>query len=406
MKKMIKFTCVILSVLSAGIFTLIGLGKILLPEEITVYSNTESIVLMGVYEIESAAPSAVAVSSQESSPQTQCTVTLFGIFPVENITTVESDRKYVYAGGNAVGIRLYTDGLLVVGLDEVITENGNVSPGSDCGIEVGDVIVAVEGDDTVSTAEFVKTVNSLSGEPVELTIKRGEEILTLTLTPEYSASDEKYRCGLWLRDSTAGIGTMTFIDEKTGMMASLGHAICDSDTQAVLEASGGDILSADISGITPGEKGAAGQLIGTFTDNIIGALCENNEYGVYGLFTGNTEDFDLYPVAGQSEIEAGSAFVLTTVDENGPAFYDIEIEKITYTEETSARNMVIKVTDEDLLNATGGIVQGMSGSPIIQNGMLVGAVTHVFLNDPSRGYAIFAETMVNEADQIYSELQF
>ena len=224
------------------------------------------------------------------------------------------------------------------------------------------------------------------------------------LTPVYSETEGKYRCGLWLRDSTAGIGTLTYADPLNGMFATLGHAICDSETKSVLPVGEGDILSAEISGITKGDKGITGQIKGNFGNEILGSLLENNEFGVYGTFSDKDIMYgELVPVASQTEIKAGNAQILCNADGNGIESYDIEIEKITYSQSKTSRSMVIEITDEDLIGKTGGIVQGMSGSPIIQDGMLVGAVTHVFLNDPTRGYAIFAETMLSESDRIFSE---
>ena len=397
MVKFIRKSCFLLSAMCSVVFLFIIAGNLCIPKEVVFYDNQQTVKIHKVFYAERENSDAISVSTVNNR-QTTADVSLLGIFPVSEIDATESVRKYVYAGGSLVGIRLYTEGILVVGIDEVMTENGIVSPAEDCGIMQGDIITEVNDETVTSVAEFSSRVVASDGENIRVTVERENETFYCSLKPAYSHSEKKYRCGLWLRDSTAGIGTLTFADPQTKTLATLGHAICDSETHAVLPVGEGDILGASFGGCIPGQKGNTGQIKGSFTSDILGTLTDNNEFGVYGAYSDiSFETGELYPVASQTEIETGAAQIISTVSAEGAQFYDIEIEKITYSKEKLSRSMVIKVTDQELLNTTGGIIQGMSGSPIIQNGMIVGAVTHVFLNDPTRGYGVFIENMLDAA---------
>ena len=397
MVKFIRKSCFLLSAMCSVVFLFIIAGNLCIPKEVVFYDNQQTVKIHKVFYAERENSDAITVSTVNNSKMT-AEVSLLGIIPVSEIDATESVRKYVYAGGSLVGIRLYTEGILVVGIDEVMTENGIVSPAEDCGIMQGDIITEVNDETVTSVAEFSSRVVASDGENIRVTVERENATFYCSLKPAYSHSEKKYRCGLWLRDSTAGIGTLTFADPQTKTLATLGHAICDSETHAVLPVGEGDILGASFGGCIPGQKGNTGQIKGSFTSDILGTLTDNNEFGVYGTCSDiSFETGELYPVASQTETETGPAQIISTVSAEGAQFYDIEIEKITYSKEKMSRSMVIKVTDHELLNTTGGIIQGMSGSPIIQNGMIVGAVTHVFLNDPTRGYGVFIENMLDSA---------
>ena len=397
MVKFIRKSCFLLSAMCSVVFLFIIAGNLCIPKEVVFYDNQQTVKIHKVFYAERENSDAITVSTVNNSKMT-AEVSLLGIIPVSEIDATESVRKYVYAGGSLVGIRLYTEGILVVGIDEVMTENGIISPAEDCGIMQGDIITEVNDETVTSVADFSSRVVASDGENIRVTVERENETFYCSLNPAYSHSEKKYRCGLWLRDSTAGIGTLTFADPQTKTLATLGHAICDSETHAVLPVGEGDILGASFGGCIPGQKGNTGQIKGSFTSDILGTLTDNNEFGVYGTYSDiSFETGELYPVASQTETETGAAQIISTVSAEGAQFYDIEIEKITYSKEKLSRSMVIKVTDQELLNTTGGIIQGMSGSPIIQNGMIVGAVTHVFLNDPTRGYGVFIENMLDAA---------
>jgi len=283
----------------------------------------------------------------------------------------------------------------------VQTDKGLVNPAQRAGIKKGDIILKINGLPVSRNNDIASAVEKSNGETIELSVQRGDSVKTVTLLPARSVSDGKLKAGLWVRDSSAGIGTMTFYDEKNGMFAGLGHAVCDVDTGERLVISGGDAVNACVKGCYKGTQGTPGELCGVFTHGDIGQLYENCDKGIYGAYE-SLPSRKAVPVALVDEVKEGKAQIVSTVDDNGPQYYDIEITKI-YSKTEQQRNMVIKVTDKELLEKTGGIVQGMSGSPIVQNGMLIGAVTHVFISDPTQGYAIFAQMMIDESDKIVSQ---
>lgn len=325
-------------------------------------------------------------------------IKLFNAIPIKNSLLTVSDRKYVAISGQIIGLRLFTDGVLIVGIDSVETPNGTVSPGEEAGLRKGDIICSINGIATISSAGVNDLISQSEGRVLEVEYVRDSKRLKTQLTPALSLSEQKYRGGMWVRDSAAGIGTMTFYDKSTGEFAALGHAVCDIDTGEILPLSNGDIVSAGITNCTKGKSGKAGELCGAFTSDTIGELYKNTQRGIFGVLQNTASVFcaDEVPVATQSEIKKGSAQIISTVDSSGPQYYDIEITKIS-DQDSEYKNMVIKVTDAELIEKTGGIVQGMSGSPIVQDGKLVGAVTHVLVNDPSRGYGIFIENMLEAA---------
>jgi len=221
--------------------------------------------------------------------------------------------------------------------------------------------------------------------------------------PVQSAVDGKYKVGIWVRDSSAGIGTLTFFEKKTGIFAGLGHAVCDVDTGEIMPLAGGEAVEADIKGSYRGESGAPGELCGVFKNAVIGTLLLNNDTGVYGQVSALRYENKQLPVAMSYEISTGSAQIIAEVNGDGEKYYDVEITKIYPNSDSHQKNMVIRVTDAELKKETGGIVQGMSGSPIIQDGMLVGAVTHVFVNNPEQGYAVFAQAMIDTVQELSGE---
>lgn len=400
MKNIVKRIDLLLALLCIALFSVITAAEFFLPEKIVFYDGKTETDIYAVFHVTENKNDIVSVSTTETNER-KADVSFLGIFPIKKISAEKTERKYVHVGGDIIGIRLYTDGLLVVSTEDVVTTDGNICPGEACGIKTGDIILEVNDETVCSVSDFSNRITDSQGEALILTILRDEKMLDFTMTPVYSESEGKYRCGLWLRDSTAGIGTLTFADPATGTFASLGHAICDSETKSVLPVGQGDILTAEISGITKGQKGTTGQIKGNFGKQVLGELLDNNEFGVYGTYSNSDVLYgDLLPVASQTEIKTGEAQIYCNVDGQGIECYDIEIEKITYSDTKASRSMVVRVTDSDLLEITGGIVQGMSGSPIVQNGLLIGAVTHVFLNDPTRGYGIFAETMISESMEI------
>ena len=320
---------------------------------------------------------------------------LLGLINIKPVSVQVVDRRVVALCGTPFGIKMVTDGVMVVGTGAVTDCNSRaVSPAQTAGIQEGDIILSINGEKISSKKQLTKLVESSAGQPLSLVVRRGEQLTSLHLSPVRSSLDNSYHLGLWVRDSSAGIGTMTFYDPNNGCFAGLGHAICDVDTGQLMPLSQGEIVEASIIGVHAGKSGSPGQLQGAFVANrSIGSLYTNSYNGVYGRLMNQPVDARTIPMAQCQEVRQGPVKILTTVSGQKPQLFDACIEKLSLSQDEPTKNMVLRITDPDLLELSGGIVQGMSGSPIIQDGMLVGAVTHVFVNDPTRGYGIFAENM-------------
>ncbi len=307
-------------------------------------------------------------------------------FTVSTAEISAEPRRYVVAGGTPFGIKLRTEGVLVIGVRQD-------SPADEAGLKSGDIILTVN-DTEVDSNSAVSAAVQLH-EQCEVVFRRGDSVQLARCSPEGDRGDRKL--GLWVRDSAAGIGTLTFTEPATGLFGGLGHPVSDTDTGDIMPLSEGEITAAEITGAVKGESGAAGELCGVMLfDEVIGELSSNTEVGIFGR--GSCPEGEAIPVAFRQEVHTGAAEILTTIEGTMPQRYSIEIEHINLCDLTGSRSMVIRITDERLLSATGGIVRGMSGSPIIQDGRLAGAVTHVFLNDPTRGYAVFAESMMERCE--------
>lgn len=312
-------------------------------------------------------------------------------------TSSAVEGKTVIPIGKAVGIKLFSDGVLVVGLSPVETEQGSCYPGRDCGLKEGDVITHINGEE-VDTIEQVQAVVAQQRDtPLTIQAVRGQR--QLQLTAEAAENNQgNYQLGVWLRDSMAGIGTMTFYDPDSGIFGALGHGINDVDTAMLMPLESGSIMPASVSDVKKGESGSPGELHGQFDlKRDLGTLYANTNLGIFGQMPPeNLETTQKpVPVAGRDEVKVGHATILSNIRGDQVEEFDIEITKI-YAPGENTRNLMIQVTDPELLEITGGIVQGMSGSPIIQNGKLVGALTHVIVDSPEKGYAIFAQDMVDE----------
>lgn len=306
-------------------------------------------------------------------------VSLLNIIPVKNSSLTVSSRDYVAVSGELFGLRLFTEGIIIVGVDEVNTADGAICPAENAGLRKGDIINRINGVKVTSCDQVSEIFESSGFSVMQIEFTRNGQHLTTEFTLAYSETEGKYKAGIWIRDSAAGIGTMTFYEPNTGSFAGLGHGVCDIDTGEIIPVCNGDIVNAAVNGCYKGKSGKAGELCGVFSSQSRGVLLSNCSAGVYGRVFESIGNASLYPVATRDEVVKGKAEIIATVDENGPEKYSIEITKISK-ENRQGKNLVIKVIDEELLNKTGGIVQGMSGSPIIQNGMLVGAVTHVCVN--------------------------
>ena len=304
--------------------------------------------------------------------------------------------------GNIVGIKLYTSGVLVVGTSGIETIDGiTCKPYENTEIKEGDSIIAVNDNIINSTQELIDLINMYNGEKVKIDYIRNNEEKTCEITPVQDKSGI-YKIGLWVRDSAAGVGTVTFYNEDTQSFAALGHAITDIDTGDILQTSSGEIDNVSIISVVKGVEQQPGKIQGSIRQNsVIGNIYKNTPYGIYGVVKNltniNIDYSKRMHVAERQEINLGEAFILSNIDGQFKE-YKIEIQKTYLNNNYDNKSMVIKVTDEELLNKTGGIIQGMSGSPIIQNGKFCGAITHVFVKDPSIGYAVFADRMLSELE--------
>ncbi|MBQ7161320.1 MAG: SpoIVB peptidase [Clostridia bacterium] len=298
-------------------------------------------------------------------------------------------------GGTPFGIRMNTDGILVVGYAAVETESGMVNPARSAGIVAGDIIRNINGERAYDADVLRETARGSGGKPVALTVLHGDKTSEVTVTPALSASDGEYRLGMWVKSRAAGIGTVTFREPESGRFAGLGHGICDTETGIRLPLASGEVFNVRIDGVRKGESGTPGELRGYFTSGKVGALLENTDFGVYGVMRqqDSTDSGSALPVAPRSDVTEGDATVICTVSGEVPESYSAKIIAVDRAG-NDTKNFVIEVTDPRLLEITGGIVQGMSGSPVIQNGKLAGALTHVLVNDPTKGYGIFIENMI------------
>lgn len=322
----------------------------------------------------------------------------FGLLPVKTVNVDIVSNKQVIACGNTVGVKIKLEGILVIGISDVENNGQKTIPVKNSGIKPGYVITSINNKPLGNIEELVNEINSSMGKPLKIAYKSGANKGEATVSPVMSSEDKKYHIGLWVRDSTAGIGTLTFYDSTTRIFGALGHGITDIDTGTLMSVNSGEILESSILGIKRGESGEPGELKGIFSEGTrLGEIQINSEIGIYGKL--DSDAFGrisgrLYPVGVRADIDEGPATILSNIDGKNIEEYSIDIQKVSRQNLNGSKGMIIKITDKRLLDATGGIVQGMSGSPIIQNGKIIGAVTHVLVNDPTRGYGIFIEAML------------
>lgn len=314
-----------------------------------------------------------------------------------SVHSVWAQERTVIPLGQAVGIKLFADGVLVVGLSE-LDEDAGKSPAQQCGLKEGDLILCFNGEKIQSTEHFQSLLQENGETEASLTVQRGDEKKTVAITPT-CCDDGGIRLGAWIRDSMAGIGTMTYYDPDTGAFGALGHGITDVDTEKLMSLGSGSIMETTVKAVKKGQRGDPGELKGDFSvQKDVGKVTVNCEGGIFGTVT-EPEIFagQPVPVATPQQVQTGDAVIRCTVCGSESKEYQVKITKI-FGDEDSTRNLLLRITDPNLLEQTGGIVQGMSGSPILQNGRLVGAVTHVMVNDPTQGYGILAENMLRRAE--------
>ncbi|MCI1965411.1 MAG: SpoIVB peptidase [Oscillospiraceae bacterium] len=401
MKKIISMLTAFAAILQVVLAVVLFTADYFTPDSYTVTSGNHLEWLSGAITVAGAGN--VAASTGEPYPKTyQGTMMLYHLIPIKSVDVSIVDQTCVVPCGTPFGIKMFTDGVVIVGLADIQTSSGSVNPAAQAGLKIGDIITKVGGKEVTTNSEVAQDVEHCGGKSLQLCIRRDGTLSTVTLKPVRSEADGLYKAGLWVRDSTAGIGTLTYYDPSTKSFAGLGHGICDSDTGELMPLLSGDIVPVTINGVSKGLKGNPGELRGYFTDSsAMGKLVANVTDGVYGYLNAAPEGHAM-KVAMKQEIKSGAVRILTTIDGGKPQYYDAEIERIDYRDQVKSKNLILHITDGKLLTQTGGIVQGMSGSPILQNGKLVGAVTHVFVNDPTRGYGVFAENMLTESKTVDS----
>ena len=333
------------------------------------------------------------------------TVSLFGKIPVKEIDVNILKNTEVIPLGNLIGLKLYTNGVLVVGMSEIEGEDSNkYKPYENCGIKEGDMIVKINEKEITCTADLIQVVEESKSNEIDITYIREGETEQTNITPIKTASND-YKIGLWVRDAAAGVGTMSFYEPSSGLFASLGHGILDIDTEELLNIATGEFVTTNIISVNKGEKGKPGKIQGTIENGEeVGKVYKNTNFGVYGKLNNlsvlNVNLNNKLKVGLRDEIEIGKASIRCTLENNVQKEYEIEIQKIYKNNNLDNKSMIIKVTDEELLEKTGGIIQGMSGSPIMQNNKVVGAVTHVLVSDPTMGYGVFADMMIKQMKSV------
>lgn len=330
-------------------------------------------------------------------------IKLFNIITLKQIDVDIKDIN-VWAGGDTVGFSLSSNGVIVVGSSAVATENGNVNTLKDTDIKSGDVILEIEGEkvNRVGDLSVIANKEENQGKSLMVKLRRNGKEQTTTITPAKDYQTQKFKLGLWVKDDMSGVGTLTYIRQDNNRFGALGHAICDSESKEPFDVKGGDMYKCTVIGLNKATKGKPGEIKALFVqsgNNSIGSVDKNNRYGVFGTYNSaklerlNTKE--TIKVGGRWTAKPGKAKIRVNLDDEIKD-YDIEIIKTNYQSSSSDKSMVIRVLDKELLKKTGGIIQGMSGSPIIQNDRVVGAVTHVFVSDPTKGFGIYLDWMINE----------
>lgn len=400
-KKIIKSIYVIVAVLCTLALCAVSYLQTVLPDSYSIVSGNElsinsTLPLSVKYQGNAAAQS---IASAKTGDKYTADIELLGLIPVKDANVTVVDEKQVNVLGQAFGVKLYTDGVLVIDLSSVDTKQGNVQPAKDAGLKIGDSITYIDGVKIESNADISYIIENSDGKTLDVTAVRDTKEIKLKLKPAYSETAGRYKGGIWVRDSSAGIGTLTFYNPSTNVMCGLGHGLCDSDADCLMSVGSGELVLAEIVAYTKSKKGSPGELKGRLTDTSIAQLEYNCNSGIYGVADHCELAENYMAVAMSYEVQTGDAQILTTINNQGPRYFDCKILSVNDKNSTE-KNIVIKITDEELISVTGGIVQGMSGSPIVQNGKLVGAVTHVLVDDTTKGYAIFAENMLETAQSV------
>lgn len=405
MRKIIKMLLLVFFLSVIFIYTLVVQN---IPDKIVVFQGEDitmqtlfgmNVKLNNIETIETSSNTKNQVS--KNIGKTDLKVSLFDNIDLKNVEVSVLPKTKVIPVGSIAGVKLYTNGVLVVGMSEIEgKDNKRYKPYEQSGIKEGDTIIKIDEHEIDSSKDLVNIINKSKGEQVKVKYIHEEETKECSMTPVETSNNE-YKLGLWVRDSAAGVGTVTFYEPSTKTFGALGHGITDIDTNDLINISSGDFITTRILNITRGEKGIPGKIQGTIENQKnIGKISKNSKFGIYGkvdnLSSLNIDSSKEMEVASRDEIKTGKATILCSLDNERPKEYEIEIDNIYKENNYDNKSMKIKVTDERLLEKTGGIIQGMSGSPIVQNGKFIGAVTHVLVNSPKEGYAVFGDIMLKQ----------
>ena len=377
----------------------------LLPENVIVFEMDDISfkLLPGIESQESI--KTFSLDKQENVIST-LNIKLFGVIDLKNINVTTLEDVEVVPVGKVVGLKLYTNGVLVVGMSEVENNQNNlVKPYEGSNIKEGDMIFEIDGCAIEDISNLKDVVNKTQGRNVEIKLlRKGKTVVVSNITP-VQVSENEYKLGLWVKDAATGVGTMTFYDPETQRFALLGHGITDSDTNSLIYIDSGELVTSKLVSIKKGEDGKPGEIRGTILkQKTVGEVYKNTDFGVYGKLTDltslNIESSKKYKVALRDEIKEGKATILCAVNnDNKVQEYDIEIEKVYFENDFNNKSMLLRITDSDLIDKTGGIIRGLSGAPIMQNGKFVGAITNVLVSNPKLGYGIFADLMLKEMNK-------
>ncbi len=369
-----------------------------IPERIVIFEN-EKLNLGQIFgiTIKEKGDSVIQTSNIDNKVEEKTvTLSLFNIIDLKDVKVSVVENTKVIPLGNIVGLKIYSDGVLVIGMTEV----GGAKPYEGSNIKEGDLIVSVDNINVTTTKQLIECVNASEGKQIEIKYVRDGEEYTTNIEP-IKTSNNEYKIGLWVRDGAVGIGTATYYNPSNGKIATLGHGIVDVDTDSLITVESGSITNARISKLKKGIEGEPGEIKGSLIeDEVIGSININTQFGIYGnvyytslLDLNNTEEME---VALIEEIKKGPAKIILALEDGIRKEYDIEIKKIYKNNTEDNKSMLIEITDDELIEKTGGIIQGMSGAPIVQNGKFIGAITHVLINNPKQGYALFGETMIKQ----------
>ncbi len=373
-----------------------------IPKEI-ILLNGESLNLKTLYGMKI---TETAKTSNNNLNVSNAEISLFGKISLKNINITTIEDMSVVPIGKIIGLKLYTNGVLIVGMSEIEDKNNILNkPYENSNIEEGDTILKINETEIEDIDNLKKVVNSSNGKNLELTLLRNGNVITTSIVPTQT-NEKEYKLGLWVKDAATGVGTMTFYEPESKVFAVLGHGITDSDTDSLISIDTGELVTSKVISLKKGESENPGEIKGTIINGQkIGEVEKNTKFGVYGKLTNptalNIDTSKALKIALRDEIEEGEAKILCSLDDSNIAKeYSIQIEKIYRDNDYNNKSMLIRVTDKELINKTGGIIRGLSGAPIIQNGKFIGAITNVLVSNPEIGYAIFGDLMVKEINAI------